>query len=159
MGLGGAEMARGDRLGWMARVEDICARRGLQLTPMRRGVLELLAAARAPLGAYALMEQLSKLRGKSIAPPSVYRALDFLVEHGFVFKIASANTFAPCDHLGHHHHGLLLICRHCGRAEEIESPKVDALLAEAAENAGFRPQRQLVEVEGLCGACAAAPAM
>ena len=150
-------MAQDDNPGWVGRVEEICARRGLQLTPMRRGVLELLACARAPLGAYALMEQLSKTRGKSIAPPSVYRALDFLVAHGFVFKIASANTFAPCDHLGHHHHGLLLICRHCGRADEIESPKVDELLAETAARAGFRPQRQVVEIEGLCGACGGAP--
>jgi Fur family transcriptional regulator, zinc uptake regulator len=143
---------RGDR-DWIGQVEQICVQRGLQLTPTRRSVLEMLAGSRAPLGAYALIDQLSKSQGRTIAPPTVYRALEFLVEHGFVFRIASANAFAPCDHLGHHHHGLLLICSRCGRADEIESPTVDAALAETAARVGFRPQHQMVEIEGLCGAC------
>lgn len=138
---------------WVKRVEGICAERGWQLTPMRREVLELLARAEAPLGAYALIDQLSRRKAKTIAPPTAYRALDFLVERGFVVKVESANAYAPCDHLGHAHHGLLLICRRCGRADEVESPKVDAALAETAASAGFRPLRQVVEVEGLCGAC------
>ena len=68
---------------WIGQVEQICIQRGLQLTPTRRGVLEILAASRAPQGAYALMDQLSKTQGRTIAPPTVYRALEFLVEHGF----------------------------------------------------------------------------
>ncbi len=148
---------RGDR-DWIGQVEQICIQRGLQLTPTRRSVLEMLAISRAPLGAYALIDQLSKSQGRTIAPPTVYRALEFLVEHGFVFRIASANAFTPCHHLGHHHHGLLLICSRCGRADEIESPQVDATLAEAAARAGFRPQHQMVEIEGLCGACGEAAA-
>jgi Fur family transcriptional regulator, zinc uptake regulator len=142
-----------DRAEWVAQVEAICARRGLQLSPTRRGVLEALARSNAPLGAYAIIERLSQAQAKIIAPPTVYRALEFLVENGFVFKIASTNAFAPCDHLGHHHHGLLLICSHCGRADEIESPDIDALLAKTAAKAGFRPQHQVVEIEGLCGLC------
>lgn len=143
----------GDRREWVTQVEEICARRGLQLTPIRRQVLELLAGAKSPLGAYAVIDQLSRARAKTIAPPTAYRALEFLVENGFVFKIASTNAYAPCDHLGHDHHGMLLICSRCGRADEIESPKVDALLAETAARVGFRPQHQVIEIEGLCGAC------
>ncbi len=145
--------SQGEPREWARQVEDICAQRGLQLTPIRRQVLELLARARAPLGAYAVIDQLSRTQGKTIAPPTAYRALEFLVENGFVFKIASTNAYAPCDHLGHDHHGLLLICNRCGRADEIESPKIDALLAETAARVGFRPQRQVIEIEGLCGAC------
>ncbi len=143
----------GERRNWVKQVEEICARRGLQLTPTRRRVLELLAHAKAPLGAYAVLDQLSRAQAKTVAPPTVYRALEFLVENGFVFKIASTNAYAPCDHLGHHHHGMLLICSRCGRADEIESPKVDEALAEAAARVGFRPLRQTVEIEGLCDAC------
>lgn len=145
--------SHGEPRDWARQVEDICAQRGLQLTPIRRQVLELLARARAPLGAYAVIDQLSRTQGKTIAPPTAYRALEFLVENGFVFKIASTNAYAPCDHLGHDHHGLLLICSRCGRADEIESPTIDALLAETAARVGFRPQRQVIEIEGLCGAC------
>ncbi len=111
----------GDRRVWVTQVEEICAQRGLQLTPIRRQVLELLARAKSPLGAYAVIDQLSQARAKTIAPPTAYRALEFLVENGFVFKIASTNAYAPCDHLGHDHHGMLLICSRCGRADEIES--------------------------------------
>lgn len=156
--------APGDRREWIKQVETICAQRGLQLTPTRRRVLDMLANAKAPLGAYAVIDQLSQAQGKAVAPPTAYRVLDFLVENGFVFKISCTNAYAPCDHLGHHHHGLLLICGRCGRADEIESPQVDALLAETAARVGFRPHRQVVEIEGLCGACgeavdgAAAPA-
>lgn len=143
----------GDRRDWVKQVEEICAQRGLQLTPIRRQVLELLARAKSPLGAYTIIDQLSQAQTKTIAPPTAYRALEFLVENGFVFKIASTNAYAPCDHLGHDHHGMLLICSRCGRADEIENPKIDALLAETAARVGFRPQRQMIEIEGLCGAC------
>lgn len=145
--------APGDGREWIAKVEQICAERGLQFTPTRREVCEILSRARAPLGAYAVIDQMSRAQGRIVAPPTVYRALDFLLEHGFVFKVASVNAFAPCDHLGHPHHGLLLICSRCGRADEIEAPKVDALLAETAARVGFRPRHQTVEIEGLCGAC------
>jgi Fur family zinc uptake transcriptional regulator len=153
MGLGRTAKSSGDRREWVKQVEEICAQRGLQLTPVRRQVLELLARAKAPLGAYAVIDQLSQAQAKTVAPPTAYRALDFLVDNGFVYKISSTNAYAPCDHLGHHHHGMLLICSRCGRADEIESPGVDALLAETAARVGFRPQRQVVEIEGLCGAC------
>jgi Fur family zinc uptake transcriptional regulator len=143
----------GDRRDWVKQVEEICAQRGLQLTPIRRQVLELLARAKAPLGAYAVIDHLSQAQSKTIAPPTVYRALEFLVENGFVFKIASTNAYAPCDHLGHHHHGMLLICSRCGRADEIEIPTIDALLAETVARIGFRPQHQVIEIEGLCGPC------
>jgi Fur family zinc uptake transcriptional regulator len=65
----------------------------------------------------------------------------------------SANAYAPCDHLGHHHHGMLLICSRCGRTDEIETPEIDALLTQTAAKIGFQPKHQIVEIEGLCGAC------
>lgn len=138
---------------WIQQAEEICRQRGLQLTPIRRQVLELLARAKAPLGAYAIIDHLSQANAKTIAPPTAYRALEFLIENGFVFKIASTNAYAPCDHLGHDHHGMLLICSRCGRADEIESPGVDALLAETTARVGFKPRRHIIEIEGLCGAC------
>lgn len=138
---------------WTQRVEEICRQRGLQITPIRRQVLEILARAKAPLGAYAVIDQLSRAQAKAVAPPTAYRALEFLVENGFVFKIASTNAFAPCDHVGHDHHGMLLICNRCGRTDEIESPRVDELLAETTARVGFRPRRHIIEIEGLCGAC------
>ena len=132
------------------QVESACDREGLHLTPLRRQVLSILAKAPRPLGAYAIIEELSRREGKPVAPPTVYRTLDFFLEHGFVHKIESRNAYAPCEHLGHAHHGALLLCEKCGRSDEIEDVKLDRLLKEAAARAGFAPHRQMVELVGVC---------
>jgi Fur family zinc uptake transcriptional regulator len=142
-----------DRRDWARLVEKHCSERELQLTPLRRQVLDILARAPAPLGAYAIIEELSREQGKAVAPPTVYRTLDFFLENGFLHKVESRNAYAPCEHLGHRHHGILLICERCGRTDEIESPRFDKMLKETAAKAGFSAQRQVVEVEGLCETC------
>ena len=140
---------------WQAQVASACVREGLHLTPLRRQVLAILAESSSPLGAYAIIDQLSRLEGKPIAPPTVYRTLEFFLENGFIYKIESRNAYAPCEHLGHAHHGALLLCEKCGRSDEIEDVKLDRLLQEAAKRAGFAPHRQMVELVGLCRDCAA----
>jgi Fur family transcriptional regulator, zinc uptake regulator len=140
---------------WQKQVESACAEKGLHLTPLRRQVLTILAESSAPLGAYAIIDQLSRLEGKLVAPPTVYRTLDFFLGPGFIYKIESRNAYAPCEHIGHAHHGALLLCEKCGRSDEIEDVKLDRLLQEAAARAGFAPHRQMVELVGLCRDCAA----
>ena len=141
-------------MGWRGQVESACTRNGLHLTPLRQQVLAILAESSAPLGAYAIIDQLSRLEGKPVAPPTVYRTLEFFLHHGFVYKIESRNAYAPCEHLGHAHHGALLLCEKCGRSDEIEDVKLDRLLQEAAARVGFAPHRQMVELVGLCRNCA-----
>jgi Fur family zinc uptake transcriptional regulator len=149
----GAEIDSQQRRVWAAQVEQSCAKKGLALTPLRRQILTILAHAPAPLGAYAIIEELSREQHKAVAPPTVYRTLEFFLENGFLHKIESRNAYAPCEHLGHDHHGILLICGRCGRTDEIENPRFDKLLQETAAKAGFVAQRQVVEVEGLCQSC------
>ncbi len=139
---------------WAARVEEACVRDGVQLTPLRRRVLDVFADRAAPLGAYAILEELSRREGKQVAPPTVYRTLDFLIEHGFVHKIESLNAYAPCEHLGHAHHGMLFICERCGRSEEIEDDAVIRAIAATAAGSGFALRRVMVEAKGLCRRCA-----
>ncbi len=146
------------RDGWMQRVEELCGKRGLQLTALRRQITEIVAGAPAPLTAYEIIEKLARLQGKAVGPPTVYRTLDFLTENGFVVKLESRNAYARCDHPGHHHHGILLICTRCGRTEEIDSPALDEILAETARASIFSVGRRMVELEGLCAACQAAAA-
>ena len=144
-----------DATGWQQQVESACTRQGLHLTPLRRRVLTILSENAAPLGAYAIIDQLSRLEGKQIAPPTVYRTLEFLLDHGFIYKIESRNAYAPCEHLGHAHHGVLLLCDKCGRSDEIEDVGLDHLLQATAARAGFAPHRQMVELLGLCRDCSA----
>ncbi len=143
-----------DPANWAARVELSCSRQGVQLTPLRRRVLDIFSDSVAPLGAYAILEELSRREGKQVAPPTVYRTLDFFIEHGFVHKIETVNAYAPCEHLGHAHHGMLLICKSCGRSEEIEDADVMATIRDSAGAAGFILGRVTVEAQGLCRKCA-----
>jgi Fur family zinc uptake transcriptional regulator len=142
-------------LDWQAQVRQACARRGLALTPARAGVAAIIGESPAPLGAYAIIETLSKREGKPIAPPTVYRALDFLIEHGFLHRIESRNVFAPCAHFDHAHQGVMLSCEKCGRSFEIEDADVGAAIDQAAQTAGFVAHRRMIEVAGLCRECAA----
>ena len=151
-----SEEVQNGRAAWLKRVEDLCGERGVQLTTLRRQVLGLLAGRAAPLTAYALIDDLSQLQGRGVAPPTVYRTLDFLMENGFVIKIESRNAFSVCDSPGHHHHGILLICTRCGTADEIDDHDVDTSLLKTASAAGFRIDKQMVELEGVCGRCVSA---
>jgi Fur family zinc uptake transcriptional regulator len=140
--------------------EAECQARGAQLTALRRQVLRLVLAAPAPLGAYALLDQLRAER-PGAAPPTVYRALDFLLEQGLVHKVERLNAFVGCtgptEHAGcghgHAHPHQFLICSQCGATAEICDARVALALADAAKAAGFRPLRTTVEVEGLCASC------
>ena len=140
------------------RAAALCQSRGARLTDLRRAVLELILAAPGPTGAYDLLERLRTRRGAA-APPTVYRALEFLQEQGLVHKIERLAAFVGCldDHPpSHTHNAQFLICRTCGNVIEIEDAALSAALFEAAARAGFTVSRATVEAEGLCGACAAA---
>lgn len=144
------------RQAWFRRIEALCGERGLQLTALRRQVLLLIADAAAPMTAYALIDALAEAQGRPVAPPTVYRTLEFLVENGFVVRVESRNAFAVCDAPGHHHHGIMLICAKCGTTAEVDNHAIDDLLLQTAAESGFRLEKQMVELEGLCGRCAAA---
>ena len=141
---------------WGDEVRVVCAQRGLSLTPARAGVVAILSQTPGPLGAYAIIEALTRRDNKPVAPPTVYRALDFLLEHGFVHRVESRNAFARCAHFGHEHRCLLLTCETCGRSVEIEDAQVGAAVESAARAVGFMPKGRVVEMAGLCAACAKA---
>jgi Fur family zinc uptake transcriptional regulator len=138
-----------------------CAAHGARLTPLRRQVLGLVLESDQPIGAYALLDRLKESR-TGAAPPTVYRALEFLLERGFVHKVERLNAFigchsatAPHDHDDHDHAHTVqfLICGKCGRVQELEDESVRSALANAASRAGFAPGRVTVEVEGVCRDC------
>lgn len=138
------------------RAAASCARRGAQLTELRRQVLGLVLAAGQPIGAYAVLDQLRALRDGA-APPTVYRALEFLQEQGLVHRLERLNAFVGCGAAGPHAHPhQFLICTKCGVTAEICEPGVEAALGEAAARLGFSLQRATVEAEGVCSKCAAA---
>ncbi len=137
----------------VAQAEALCHRRGVRLTAQRRQVLEILSGAGRPLGAY---EILGAMRDGSrlLAPPTVYRALDFLLQQGLVHKLESLHAFVGCNHPEHPHFSQFLICADCGQVTELEDAAISQSLASAASESGFRPQRPVVEMIGTCAECA-----
>ena len=137
----------------LAEAERICAGNGAQLTALRRAVLTLILESDAPPTAYRLLEQLRDVR-KSAVPPTIYRALDFLLANRLIHKIERLGAFIPCTGADHAHALVqFLICGKCGTVAEIEDEEVAVALRRAAQKAGFRPSRALVELEGVCAAC------
>ena len=145
-----------DAAAFVAAVEVACQERGLRLTPIRARVLGLIAEAGKPLKAYDLLDQVRSGEGAGAsAPPTVYRALDFLLANGFIHKLESVNAFVACHHPNTAQHSVpFLICDRCHSAVELEDRQVVAALDERARALGFVPQAQTLEVHGLCAKCA-----
>jgi Fur family transcriptional regulator, zinc uptake regulator len=133
-------------------VEQNCREQGLRLTPTRRRVLELILAADGPVKAYDLLDQL-KSEQPGAAPPTIYRALDFLLENDFIHRLETLNAFVSCYHPSDSHQGQFLICEHCQSVTEIHDHGLTDHLSKAASQHGFRPSRQVLEIYGRCRNC------
>lgn len=145
-----------DAAGFVRAVERACGERSLRLTPIRAHVLRLIADAGQPIKAYDLLERVRDSDGPgAVAPPTVYRALDFLMANGFVHKLESVNAYVACHHPNAAQHSVpFLICNRCHSAVELEDEGVVAALDTRARELGFLPQAQTLEVHGLCAKCA-----
>ena len=139
---------------FVGAVASACEMRGLRLTPLRLRVLELIAGESKPVKAYDLLDRL-KGEHAGAAPPTVYRALDFLLEHRFIHKLESINAYVSCHHPSVAHHVPFLICDECESATEICDERVAKLLGEQARALGFSARAQTLEVHGKCKRCAA----
>lgn len=141
----------------IASAETHCADNGLRFTPVRRAALEILLSEHRSMGAYELLDRLHEA-GFGSQPPVAYRALDFLVAHGFVHKIERLNAFIACAHPGENHSPAFLICRLCEAVAEAQSAPARGALGEAARATGFQIERTVVEALGVCPACSASSA-
>ena len=130
----------------------VCRERGVRLTPVRQRVLEIIWQGHRPLGAYAILEVLSG-EGHCPAPPTVYRALEFLLTQGLVHRLSSLNAFVGCARPGHPGAGQFLLCTGCGSAAELNDPDIDRAIERGAAAEGFVCNDHTVEISGLCPHC------
>ncbi|HWB44328.1 MAG TPA: Fur family transcriptional regulator [Hyphomicrobiaceae bacterium] len=140
----------------MTRARKAFDQKGLRLTPLREAVFQQIAASHRAVGAYEVLERLAAARGERLAPISVYRAIDALVEAGIVHRFESRNAFFAC-HAGHDQRQLVLACERCATVAEVDGAKVFAAIDKSASAAAFSPESKngaVVEVWGLCANCA-----
>jgi len=133
--------------------EELCAARGLRFTPLRKRVLELVWRSHKPVGAYELLDAIKAERSNA-APPTIYRALDFLLENGLVHRLESLNAYVGCDQPEAPHTAQFLICKQCRRVAELNDDAISRRVRSSAASAGFRSERQTLEVTGTCKDCA-----
>ncbi len=137
----------------LSTARQLCRQRGAKLTRIREQVLTEVWDSHQPLGAYAILERLAERGECHPAPPTVYRALDFLQELGLVHRIASLNAFIGCDDPSHPHQGHFLICRHCHTTVEVNTAPLHEAIAQCATQHGFAVEAECVEVVGCCPNC------
>jgi len=136
----------------MSEAQQLCARRKQRLTSRRRQVFEIMLASHQPMGAYDILAAMNRVDNREhIAPPIVYRALDFLMGEGLIHRIESKNAFITCVDPGHRRAAQFLICRDCDQVAELETE--DASLVAAAADLGFAVDHSVVEITGVCAEC------
>ncbi|WP_106639859.1 Fur family transcriptional regulator [Allosphingosinicella vermicomposti] len=126
---------------------------GEQWTQMRASVFDALAAFDKPASAYDIAEKVSIAQGRRVAANSVYRILDLFVGANLARRVESANAYIANDHPGCLHDCIFLICDACGQATHIDDDSLSGGVREAAKQAGFAPDRPVIEVRGRCGDC------
>lgn len=130
--------------------------RGQRLTPQRQLVLSLFEriGEGSHLGAEEVHQRLLQ-GGERVSLATVYRTLRLLNTMGLLQELELPEggrrfELASDTHRNHHH----LVCVRCGRTEEFESPAVLAAGEEAAANHVFLLLECVLNVRGLCPACA-----
>jgi Fur family zinc uptake transcriptional regulator len=114
-------------------------------------ILTCLRKAQEPMSAYAILD---RVREAGIShPPTVYRALNELMEKGMVHRLQSRSAFIACGHGACDGKFAFAICRACEKVVEIHLSDSDraVLLGLAPEE--IEPEQVTLELAGLCAAC------
>ena len=142
--------------------KEQCRANGVRFTPLRQQIYELILQANKPVGAYDLITQLQQKRlsaegdketVKNVAPPTVYRSLEFLLSEGLIHQLTSINAYVPCCHPRAQHTAAFLICEDCQRVQECSSLPVQEMMSFAQQDVGFIVARSVIELSGRCQAC------
>ena len=137
----------------ISRAHEICAKSNVRLTATREAILKLLWQSHQPLGAYQLQQQLSKVTDKPVAPPTIYRATEFLIDLGLIHRIPSLNAYIGCPFPNSEHSNIFLICQECKTVAEMADNRVNNLLEGLCDMVNFKHERQIIEIFGCCPNC------
>ena len=146
------EEHRGEDL--IAAAERALVKSGEQWTSMREAVFSELAGQERPASAYDIADNLSKARGKRVAPNSVYRILDLFVANNLALRVESANAYLANTHPGCQHDCIFLVCDECGEASHVDDEDVSRAVRALASARDFQAKRPVLEIRGLCRLCA-----
>ncbi len=141
----------------LAQADAVCAAAGARLTATRRRVLELVWQSHVPVKAYGLLESMQRDKGGMVNPPTVYRALDFLLNMKLIHRIQALNAYVGCADPVRGHCGCLMICEQCHSVADVPATELEALISRSAAALGFQVSSQNTEIFGRCSACGGLP--
>ena len=139
--------------GLIEAAKEALSASGEQWTGMREAVFSELAEHDRPVSAYDIADNLSRSRGKRVAPNSIYRILDLFVANNLALRVESANAFLANTHPGCQHDCIFLVCDECGEATHIDDDTTSGRVRDLAAERGFSARRPVIEIRGLCKSC------
>lgn len=136
------------------RAREAFDERNLRFTQLREQVFSEIASIRGSIGAYEILERLAE-KGTRLAPISVYRSIDALMEVGVIHRLESKNAFFACRR---HEHGkkgrpIFLACEQCGSVVEVPAQHIFDDVKSLAASVDFTPKVKFIEVSGVCASC------
>jgi len=137
----------------VSKASALCQKRGARLTPLREAVLRLIYQSDKPIGAYTILDNLHPNQTRRPAPPTVYRALEFLLEQGLIHRLVSLNAYIACEAPEHVHTAQFLICEKCGCVQEIKNLTLLEDIERQADYLGFKVHDHIIELKGYCKSC------
>lgn len=114
--------------------------------------MELLLLRGGSAKAYDLQEDMQARHGR-VAPTTIYRALDFLIEMHLVHRVDSLNTFVICNASGDEHHILLIVCVSCQEVTELQDETAYRAMSRHLAATGLEFQETSIEIKGVCKSC------
>src|SRR3954447_25831282 len=134
-----------------AELAELLRERGQRATSQRVVMHRLLRdSARHVTAEELLAEASERLPGVSL--PTVYSTLELFEQLGIVRRVnGGGGTLLWDTRADVHHH---MVCRNCGRIEDMETPLDLERARRSAARSGFQPDRAEVVVSGLCASCA-----
>lgn len=133
----------------LVKAEHLIGLKGGRFTLIRKHIYQILLNAPHPLGAYEIIDQLNGIG--SAKPPTVYRALNWLMKYGLVAKIAYNSRYTAIP-IGKEADDLaFVICRKCGDTDTLEAPSLSKTLHQTAKDRGYAETQMVMEIIGLCG--------
>jgi Fur family zinc uptake transcriptional regulator len=137
----------------IARARQVCACKDIRLTPLREAVLRVLTGSHKALGAYEIIEQMNA-QGRRLAPISVYRIIDILLEAGLVHRLESKNAYFAC--LARHEENasiVILLCEGCNRVAEADASRAWDAIKTITQDNEFSISATVLEIQGQCADC------
>lgn len=139
------------------RIIKYCQQNQLILTPLREMMLDIILRETGVIKAYQILAKMQVKSETAVAPPTIYRTLDFWATAGVLHKIDEINGYIVCRHRHEHSENcsipFILVCRECGAVFEYELPDLWQQLNNQLIQKDFIPDKDHIVLTGKCQKC------